>query len=96
MSDLWTLIIILVLSKGAPFYPTLFGIYIDKIAKCLKEEGCIDINIVGIIVIILLCVDDINFIAKSIEYLRKQLKLLNNIYAKITSLPSTLIKPISG
>jgi hypothetical protein len=47
---------------------------IDKTEQCLEHEGCIGINMVRLVVILLLYVDDIVLLAKPIEDLHKQLK----------------------
>ena len=39
--------------------PTLSGIYIDKLEKCLEEAGCAGTILTGIVIILLLYVDDI-------------------------------------
>ena len=55
--------------------PALFGIYIDKLEGCLEEVGnCANINIAGIVIILLLCAHD--SMEKSPYDLEKQLKIL--------------------
>lgn len=44
--------------QGSPLSPTLFQIYISKIEQCLKEEGYISINMVGLVLVLLLYIDD--------------------------------------
>ena len=45
--------------QGCPLSPNLFGIYIDKLEKCLEEAGCADTILAGIVTILLLYDDDI-------------------------------------
>jgi hypothetical protein len=44
--------------------PYPFGIYIDKLEDCLEEVGCVGLILVGIVIIILLYVDDIIFVER--------------------------------
>ena len=45
--------------QGFPLSPTLSGIYIDKLEKCLEEAGYVTAILVGVEIILLLYVDDI-------------------------------------
>ena len=58
--------------------PALFGRYIDKLEGCLAKVGCANINIVGIVTILLLCADD--SMEKSPYNLEKQLKILKYFF----------------
>ena len=51
--------------QAFPFFPTLFGIYIDKLKNCLEEGGCVG-TILDEIVIILLLMLMILFLWKGI------------------------------
>ena len=56
--------------------PTIFGIYIDNIERCLEEGVYVDRILVGIVIILLLCADDIVLMAMSPYDLDKQLIIL--------------------
>ena len=56
----------------------LFGIYIDKLEGYLEEVGCVNINIAGIIIILLLRADDI--MVRSPYDLEKQQKILKYFF----------------
>jgi hypothetical protein len=43
--------------QGCPLYPTLFGIYIDKLEDCLEKVGCVSPTLTGIVINLLLYVD---------------------------------------
>jgi hypothetical protein len=60
--------------QGCPLSPTLFGIYINKLEGCLEEAGCVNTSLVGIVIILLLYVDDIVLMVRSPYDLNKQLK----------------------
>ena len=62
--------------QGCPRSPTFFDIYIDKQEKCLEEAGCADTILVGIVIILLLYVDDIVLMAMCPSDLDKQLIIL--------------------
>ena len=63
--------------QGFPLTPTLFGIYIDKLKKCLEEVGCGTI-LDGIVIILLLYADDIIFMERCPYDLNKQLIILKD------------------
>lgn len=66
------------LSKASLESPTLFGIYINKLEGCLEEAGCADTILVGIVIILLLYVDDIVLMEKYPFDLDKQLRIIKD------------------
>ena len=57
--------------QGCPLSPTLFGIYIDKLEAYLEATGCVGPKLVGMVITLLVYVDDIVLLAKSYEDLDK-------------------------
>jgi hypothetical protein len=43
----------------------LFGIYIKKLEVCLEEVGCINPNLIGIVIILLLYINDVILMVRS-------------------------------
>jgi hypothetical protein len=64
--------------QGCPLSPTLFGIYIDKLEECLEKEGCVGPTLTGIVINLLLYVDDIVLMARSPHDLENQLRILKD------------------
>jgi hypothetical protein len=60
--------------QGCPLSPTLFGIYIDKLEDCLEEAGCVDPTLTGIVIILLLYIDDIVLMVRSPHDLGQETK----------------------
>jgi hypothetical protein len=64
--------------QGCPSSPTLFGIYIDKLEECLEKAGCVGPTLTGIVINLLLYVDDIVLMQKSPHDLENQLRILKD------------------
>ena len=62
--------------QGCPLSPTLFGICIDKLEMCLEEAGCTGTILAGIVIILLLYVDDIVLMERCRSDLDKKLRIL--------------------
>ena len=64
------------LNKVPPSPQPFFGIYIDKQEGCLEEAGC-----AGIVIILLLYVDDIVLLARCPSDLDKKLRLIKDFFS---------------
>ena len=62
--------------QGCPLSPTISNIYIDNLKDCLEEICCVGTTLVGIIITLLLYVDDIVPMARCPYDLEKQLRIL--------------------
>jgi hypothetical protein len=61
-----------------PLSPTLFGIYIHKLEDFLEKEGCVGPTLTGIVINVLLYVDDIVLMARIPHDLEKKLRILKD------------------
>jgi len=75
--------------QGCPLCPTLFGIYIDKIEGYLEEAGCDVMILARIVIILLLCVEDIVLFARCPSDLDKQLRLLKDFCSTMDMIVNT-------
>ena len=66
-----------------PPLPYPFGIYIDKLEKCLEEASCVGTILVGIVIILLLYADDIVLMERCSSGLDKQLKILKYFFSNM-------------
>jgi hypothetical protein len=64
--------------QGCPLSPTLFDIYINKLEDCLEKAGCVGPTLTGIVINILLYVNDIVLMARSPHDLQNQLRILKD------------------
>lgn len=60
--------------QGCRLFPSLFGIYIDKIQECLEIVGCKGMDVTGIIITLLIYDDDAIILARRHDELDKHLK----------------------
>ena len=65
-----------------PLSPIIFGIYIDKLERCLEGAGFIGTILAGIVIILLLYVDDIVLMARHPSNLDNQLGILKYFFSK--------------
>ena len=71
------------IKQGCPLSFIIFRIYIHKLEKCLQEASCADIILVGIVIILLLYVDDIVLMARCPSDLDKQLIILKYFFSNM-------------
>jgi hypothetical protein len=64
--------------QGYPLSPALFGIYIDKLEHWLEDVGCTSPTLAGIVIIFLLCVNDVVIMARNPYDLSKHLRILKD------------------
>jgi hypothetical protein len=69
--------------QGCPLSRALFVIYIDKLEGFLEEQGCVIPTLDGIVIILLLYVNDIVLMVRSPSDLEKQLKILKDLCSNI-------------
>jgi hypothetical protein len=58
--------------------PTLFGIYIGKLEDCLEEASCVCLTLIAIVIILLLCTDNIIFTVRSTYGLGKKPRIFKH------------------
>jgi hypothetical protein len=64
--------------QGCPLSPTLFGIYINKLEACLEKASCVGPTLTGIVINLLIYVDDIVLMERSLHDLENQLRILKD------------------
>jgi len=70
----------IIVKQGCCLPLTLLSIYIDKLEGFSEEDNFVDLNIDGIVIILLIYVDDIVLIARSHYDLNKKLKILKHFF----------------
>jgi hypothetical protein len=63
--------------------PTLFGIYIDKLEECLEKAGCVGTTLTGIVINLLIYVDDIVLMGRSPRDLENQIRILKEFFSNM-------------
>jgi len=69
--------------QGCPLSPTIFDIYTDKLERCLEEGSCTRTTLAGIVIILLLYVNDIVLLAKMPSDLHHQLRFLKDFFSNM-------------
>jgi hypothetical protein len=69
--------------------PTIFGIYIDELEDCLEEAGHVSPTLTGIVIVLLIYVDDIFLMARSPYDLDNQLRILKDLYSSTSMIAHT-------
>ena len=75
--------------QGFPLSPALFRIYFDKLEGCLEEAVRAGTILAGIVIILLVYVDDIVLLARFPFDLDKQLWILKDFFSKMGMLVKT-------
>ena len=69
--------------------PTLFGIYIDKLEDCLEKTSFVSPTLTGIVINLLLYVDDIVLMERSSRDLENQLRILKDFFSNMGMIVNT-------
>ena len=75
--------------QGFPLSPTLFGIYIGKLETCLEEASCAGTILSGIVIVLLLYVDDIVLKERCPSDLDKKLRILKYFFSNMGMIVNT-------
>ena len=75
--------------QGFPLSPNIFGIYIEKLEKCLEEASCADRILTGIFIILLLYPNDIVLMEMDPFVLDKQLRILKDFCSNMSMIVNT-------
>ena len=69
------------INQGFHLSPIFFVIYNDKLEGCLEQENCLMRTLVGIVIILLLYLDDNFLIWRSPYDLKKKLRILEGFFS---------------
>ena len=69
--------------QGCPLFPSIFGIYIDKLEECLEIVGCKGTELVIVLFTLLLYVNDIVLLSRTYDDLDKLFKNLHDYFSKM-------------
>jgi hypothetical protein len=75
--------------QDCPLSPTFFGIYIDKLEDYLKNVSCVGPTLTGIVINLLLYIDDIVITTRSAHDLENHLRILKDFCSNMGMIVNT-------